>query len=187
MRIFGVVSWLLLLATCLYGSQGCAEINTPTKARPSEAVKDFAQTFYRWYVPEALKAQETPAWSVALKYKRNVFGGVLLGALKEDFDAQEHASGEIVGLDFDPFLNTQDPCDRYEVGSVTPHGNEYSVDIYGVCSGKRDKKPDVIAEATHKNGSWVFTNFLYPAIHSDLLGTLRILQDERKRSGRSSK
>jgi hypothetical protein len=44
------------------------------------------------------------------------FESGLLAALKEDVAAQAAAKGEIVGLDFDPFLNTQDPAESYEVG-----------------------------------------------------------------------
>lgn len=180
MRIFVMVACPLLLAAFLCGPQARVE----SKGRTAEAVKDFAQGFYSWYVPEALKTEETPAWSVALKYKRSAFSPALFRALKEDSDAQAKASGEIVGLDFDPFLNTQDPCDRYEVGAVTSQKAGYRVDIYGVCSGKRNEKPDVVAELARRDGSWAFTNFLYPAIHRDLLSTLRSLQEERQKSSR---
>lgn len=182
MKILGMVACPLLLATFLFGLQARVESKAQTKAQSSEAVKDFAQGFYSWYVPEALRTDETPAWSVALKYKRDVFSATLFRALKEDSEAQAKASGEIVGLDFDPFLNTQDPCDRYEVGTVISQGVGYRVDIYGVCSGKRDEKPDVIAEVARHDGSWVFTNFLYPTIHSDLLGTLKTLREERQKA-----
>lgn len=180
MRIFGMVACLVPLGALLLAPQARVE----GRGQAAEAVKDFAQGFYSWYVPEALKTEETPAWSVALKYKRSAFSLALFRALKEDSDAQAKASGQIVGLDFDPFLNTQDPCDRYEVGTVTPQNARYRVDIYGVCSGKRNEKPDVVAEVARRDGSWAFTNFLYPAIHRDLLGTLRTLREERQKSSR---
>lgn len=175
MKTFGIVACALLAASlCAPKANGAND----------EAVKGFVQEFYNWYVPEALKTQETPAWNVALKYKRGEFSPALFRALKADSDAQAKASGEIVGLDFDPFLNSQDPCDRYEVGTVIPQGAGYRVDIYGVCSGKRNEKPDVVAELARKDGSWAFTNFLYPAIHRDLLGILKTQREERQKRSR---
>ena len=185
MRILGMVACPLLLAAFLCGPQVHVASKVQTKTQPSAAVKDFAQGFYSWYVPEALKTEEAPAWNVALKYKRDVFSATLFQALKEDSDAQAKASGEIVGLDFDPFLNTQDPCDGYVVGTVTSQGAGYRIDVYGVCSGKRDERPDVVAEVARQGGSWVFTNFLYPAIHTDLLGTLKTLREERQKAKHS--
>ena len=176
MRIFSVMACLLLLVAVPFGPQTGVQGNK----RTAESAKDFVQGFYSWYVPEALKT----GWGVALKYKGSAFSPALFRALKEDSDAQEKANGELVGLDFDPFLNAQDPCDRYEVGTATAQSARYRVDVYGVCSGKRHKKPDVVAEVAHRDGSWVFINFVYPAIHSDLLSTLRILRDERRKSSR---
>jgi len=175
-----MVAGPLLLAAFLFEPQAHVE----SKGQTAEAARDFVQGFYSWYVPEALKTQEEPVWNVALKYKRTVFSPALFRALKEDSEAQARASGEIVGLDFDPFLNTQDPCDRYEVRTITPQEGGYRVDIYGVCSGKRNVKPDVVAKLAHQDGSWAFTNFLYPAIHRDLLGTLRTLRKKRQKPSR---
>ncbi|MGH9406014.1 MAG: hypothetical protein ACRD3D_09295 [Terriglobia bacterium] len=181
MRAFGIVAWSLLLA----GSLCLPQAHGSNNGNAAEIVKGFVQGFYNWYVPGALKTQETPAWSVALKYKRSTLSPTLFRALKEDSDAQAKASGEIVGLDFDPFLNTQDPCDRYEVGAVTPQKAGFQADIYGVCSGKRNEKPDVVAEvARQQDGSWAFTDFVYPAIHRDLRGTLAALREQRQKSSR---
>jgi hypothetical protein len=53
---------------------------------------------------------------IAMEKQGSQFESGLLAALKEDVAAQAAAKGEIVGLDFDPFLNTQDPAESYEVG-----------------------------------------------------------------------
>ena len=110
----------------------------------------------------------------------------LLRALKDDSDAQAKASGEIVGLDFDPFLNTQDPCEHYEVGEIVQQEQTYRAQILGVCSGKKNEKPDVIAQVERQSGHWVFVNFDYPGLErqypssANLLATLKALQEERK-------
>jgi hypothetical protein len=137
------------------------------------------------YLPEVLKANEAPAWNVALKFRREAFSVTLFRALKEDSDAQARASGEIAGLDFDPFLNTQDPCDRYRVGAVASQGAGFRVAIYGMCSGRRDERPVVIAEVERQRGSWVFADFLYPTIRTDLLRTLKALKAERQKAKHS--
>jgi hypothetical protein len=96
-------------------------------------------------------------------------------------------SDEIVGLDFDPFLNTQDPCNRYEVGKAIAKGNSYWVEVYGICSGKRSAKPDVWPEVVRVNGHWRFANFHYEhqageyPDSADLLGILKTLRQDRQK------
>jgi len=101
-------------------------------------------------------------------------------ALEADSAAQANALGEIVGLDFDPFLNTQDPYDRYAVGKVTRKGQRCLVDVYGVHSGKRSDRPDVVPELVRRHGSWVFMNFHYPRERTDLLSILKRLRQKRQ-------
>ncbi len=49
--------------------------------------------------------------------------------LEEDAVAQAHC-GEIVGIDFDPFLLTQDPAEKYEVGAIGQNGRHYMAKVY---------------------------------------------------------
>ena len=86
-----------------------------------------------------------------------------------------------MGLDFDPFLNSQDPAERYEVGRISHKGDSYFVDIHGVWSDKRHENPDVMAEVLHKNAHWVFVNFHYPE-DRDLLAVLKSLRDSRQKA-----
>jgi hypothetical protein len=152
----------------------------------SKSVRDFVQEFYSWYVPEAVKEHKGPAWDPALKYKSHTFSTELLRALKEDSRAQARVKGVIIGLDFDPFLNTQDPCEGYELGNISRKENDYWVEVYSVCSGKRSEHPDVVCEVGRENGNWVFVNFLYENMmkeypnSANLLATLKLLQEERK-------
>lgn len=106
---------------------------------------------------------------------------VLSRALQEDLAASKKSPDEIVGLDFDPYVNSQDPCDRYEVGNVTMHGTDHaSVEVFAVCEGKRSPKPDVIADVVFANGRWQFENFEYPEAHDNLLSVLKKLKQDRK-------
>ena len=179
MKILGMAACLLLAASaCL------PQARDGKNGKTMEAVGAFARGFYDSYVPVALRDNPVPASDIALKKRPTVFSPELFRALKQDSEAQAKSHGYVVGIDFDPFLATQDPCEHYEVGQVTQKGRSYRVDIYGVCSGKRNEKPDVIAEVAQQDGSWAFTNFLYPAIHRDLLSTLRTLREERQKSSR---
>ena len=138
---------------------------------------DFVQKFYDWYVPIAHKSGDDPSSDRAIAKHGAVFDPPLLRALKIDAEAQSK-SPDIVGLDFDPFLNAQDFDDKYVVGNVTENGGVYLVSVYGVRNGKRHAKPDVVAELKPVKGSFQFTNFRYGA-DGDLLGILKSLADDR--------
>jgi FlaG/FlaF family flagellin (archaellin) len=101
------------------------EVKTAKPARTLEmardsqrSCRDFVQRFYDWYVPIALKDNAGNPSDRALRYKSHAFSPELLTQLKEDSTAQAKAKGEIVGLDFDPFLNSQHPGERYTAEKV---------------------------------------------------------------------
>lgn len=149
----------------------------------TDFVKTFVQGFYDWYVPRALNSRSTPAWSTAVKEKGSCFSPELGRKLREDSEAQAKDEGEIVGLDFDPFLNSQDPGRRYSVGKVALKGDRYLVEVHRVVSGKPEAKLTATAEVTGRNGQWYFVNFIYPGGHN-LLGVLKALKDERDKPAR---
>ncbi len=153
----------------------------------AESPADFVKRFYAWYVPQTLSNNSVPAYEFTLTHKKDVFTPVLFKALKDDLAAAAENSDEVVGLDFDPFLNTQDPCERYDVGKAIAKGNSHWIEVYGICSGKRSVKPDVWPEVVHVNGRWVFSNFHYQhqageyPDSADLLGILKILRQDRQK------
>jgi hypothetical protein len=161
----------LFVAQSFGGSQ-------PRRHETSEekSARTFVQGFYDWYTSKALANQKGPLWDVVLKARRSSFTPSLLKALHEDAVAASKSKDEIVGLDFDPFLNSQDPDSRYFAGKVTHQGMNWTV---SVSSGSRTKKPSVIAKLEKHNRSWRFTNFAYPR-GEDLLGTLAQLKRARK-------
>jgi hypothetical protein len=181
-----ITRWLILLVFPLFVQAQ----TTPSSQDALKSVRKFVQEFYEWYVPKAPDLC-TNSLELALKHRSYVFSIELFKALKEDSDAQARAR-EIVGLDFDPFLDTQDPCDRYELRGITRKGNTYLVEVFGVYpvrpSDRPDEMPDVIAEVARRNGHWVFTNFLYPPVakqfpdSSNLLAILKLLREDRRRS-----
>ncbi|HWA42111.1 MAG TPA: DUF3828 domain-containing protein [Hypericibacter adhaerens] len=142
--------------------------------------REFVQKFYEAYVPKALAGQPVPPWRLAVDKMSADFDGELVQALKDDLAAQAQAKGDdIVGLDFDPFLDTQDPAKRYEVGSARQEGKDYLVDVYAVTSGKRSETPSVVPELAYENGHWRFVNFRYPE-GGDLLTLLKQMKADRE-------
>jgi hypothetical protein len=126
-----------------------------------DSCQHFVKNFYDWYVPKANMTHTGPASDLALKYRRHTFSSELYTALEEDSEARAKVAGkgEIVGIDFDPFLFSQDPCERYVVGNVTRKGNRYWVEVFGLCSGKKSATPDVVPELMTKDGQWFFVDF----------------------------
>jgi hypothetical protein len=171
----------ILFCCFLFALSFSVQAQSDSKASASQSVKKFVQGFYDWYVSKAVGSSSGPAWSTAVKVKKICFTPELVRKLREDSDAQSKADGEIVGLDFDPFLNGQDPGKHYSVGKVVPKSDSYLVEIHRVSSGKPEEKITVIAEVAGKNGQWEFVNFIYPNGHN-LLGVLKVLKDDRDKS-----
>lgn len=116
------------------------------------------QEFYDWYAPMAEKNNGAKTASeLAMQEKPALFSKELVEALKKDRAAQEK-SQEIVGLDFDPFLYSQDPNPNYAVQSLSVKN--------GVCRakvgvGKSGGKALLLAELRYSGSKWIFENFYY--------------------------
>lgn len=142
-------------------------------------VRKVAVDFYKWYVPLVHKNLKGPASDVAIHQKAALFSEKLLRALREDSEASKHSPGQIVGLDWDPFLYSQDPYDRYEIGAVTKEGGIYQVSVFGFEGRKRETKPSTVAKIGQENGKWVFLDFISPDGKS-LLEELALLKKDRQ-------
>ena len=159
-----------------------------TPAGSQQSCRNFVQGFYDWYIPKMTNPTPLPAEELALKYRSVSFDPELARALHEDFVASGKNSQEIVGLDFDPFLNTQDPSEKYVLGSVTLQGEGCWVEIFSIDSGKKNATPDVVSELRFKNGRWIFMNFHYgktkTTADSNLTTILDTLRKGRLKSAR---
>lgn len=164
---------LLLSALFLMALPVIAQ-SAKTEVTPLQRVQEF----YSWYVPISIKGQKEPPFIIALKKKGSFFSTELAQALKADAAAQAKVEGEIVGLDWDPFLNSQDPASLYETGKVTTKGDRTLVEVHSVRSGKKTSPPDIIVELSLIDGKWLFTNFR-AADGTDLLSALKTLRDSR--------
>jgi hypothetical protein len=145
----------------------------PITNNASAEARAFVDAFYKWYAPIAGKTSHVPPWYAVLDQRPVVLGDTLLRALRRDREEQSRAVGEIVGLDFDPFLGAQDPCERYVTGDSVQAGDAYRVSVFGVCGKARHSQADVIAEVARRDTMWVFVDFYYPgADGGNLLGML---------------
>lgn len=147
---------------------------TPPQARAAtdsaRIAREEVARFYSWYVPAA---QNAGADIRALRDPRWHFGPALVAALPADSAAAEASPGEIVGLDMDPFLNAQDPCDRYAPSAVRRSGTAFLVDVVGSGGCGRHRGPDVTVRVVFRGLTPVFVNFLYPKpVSDDLLHLL---------------
>ena len=171
---------------------GALQAQTATTPSQLQDCGHFVQQFYDWYAAKenALTKSNSreSALEVSLREKRSSFSPELVKGLKEDLAASNKSSGEVVGLDFDPFLNAQDIAERYLVGRVTPKGDHYLVDVFGVWGGKKKSTPDVVPELAFDSGQWIFTNFHYGKtdipVNENLLSVLQILKKDRRKNAK---
>jgi len=166
---------LILLGSFVWSFPASAQVQDP-----QEAARKFAQEFYTWYGAISHKNSKLAPDQRATKEKAQLFSAQLIAALREDYQASSKHPEEIVGLDWDPFLSSQDIDDRYGVGAIKKKGQNYLVEVYGVSGGKRNPEPNVSAEVAQREGHLIFVNFLSPH-GGDLLSDLKKLKESRKK------
>jgi hypothetical protein len=157
-----------------------------TNARSCRA---FVQQFYDQYLRMAdLGGREAPDERIMRRHPA-WFSPELRRAMAEDLAAAKRSPGEIVGLDFDPFLNAQDVAKRYTARRVSRQGGSFIVDVYASWDPKKPADVAVVPELARRGGRWTFVNFRYPAHEkgekeSNLLQVLRELRAERRKPHR---
>lgn len=156
---FGQLGGALLLVV-LIAIAGLCGVKLLNVSQPQSA-RAFVSGFYDWYVPLALQNHAEPTWRIALRHKQVDFDPSLVRLFQADAAAQDKCE-DLVGLDFDPFLNSQDPAERYEVGDIEQQGNTYTAKIYSVIEGQRSSRTEVSASFRRTNNRFVFVNFYYP-------------------------
>ena len=176
----------------------CGANATPTPTKPNSggtaaaaataSPKDFVQGFYDWYVTSKENEPDVRGMDVALKQKKQFFDAVLYKHLWEDEAASEKSPGEVVGLDFDPFVNANGLIyNKYVAGPAVNKDGAYRVPVYGIDAGKKTPKPVLEAEVATKNGHCVFTNFHYGKSeypeNENLLSVLNVLKKDRLKYG----
>lgn len=160
-------------------SSAAATESVPRTALPDTGAADaFVRAFYQGYVPRGLASGLAATDSLLLE-RPTLFVPALLAALRQDAAARAAAVGESDGLDFDPFLNSQDPCERYTVGPATPSStvepNAVRVTVRAECDQASGPPPAFTVEVVPQAGTWQIVNFYYESPAGDLLTLLRRL------------
>ena len=146
---------------------GCKRTAPPDNN--AERAQRATAEFYSWYRP---LADSSEASMRAVRERSSSFSPVLVTALRADSVARATARSEIVGLDRDPFLNAQDPCDRYQPVRTTRQGSRYLVEVLGSGGCAAHDKPDVVVNISVQRDRVVFENFMYSTNPSDDLLSL---------------
>ena len=81
----------------------------------------FVQSFYDWYTRKGSNMDSV------VEQRPSVLAPHLLAALHADREEQAKNAGEITGLDCDPFVNSQDPCEHYVAGMPVASGQHVRV------------------------------------------------------------
>src|SRR3569832_1221923 len=100
----------MIIVTCLLLTQSHVSAHrTPATAT---AVRNFVKGLYDWYAPMADDNFKSPAEAdpviVALKTRGSSFTGKLRKTHKAKKDTQKNTETELVRIDIDPFLRSQD-------------------------------------------------------------------------------
>jgi hypothetical protein len=173
-----VVSNIAVVACCLIATAAGVSVSraavSPEKQKDEEC-RRFVQQFYTWYADA-----DYETWGVSQSLDdaldQNLFSVDLEDQLDDVIDSERDHNA--VWLDFDPVLNTKHPWDSYAPGDVTRKGEHFLVEVYGLQHGRRNNKPDVVAELVFQIGRWTFVDFHYPngattPAKEDLLGLLK--------------
>ena len=164
--------FLTVLATaCGRDARDSRESDVATQP-PAQSAADFVREFYAWYAPYATENWSGSAMFAAMSRDPPILDDRLLALLRADSAAKAAATSEGMGLDFDPFLATQDPCEVFEIGNVTADANAGRIEVRTSCYYV-DSLPDVVARVARRGNGWVFTNFEYPREKTDLLKVLK--------------
>ncbi len=184
-RPFLLVSCITIALACSSESPKAAPLSNLRADRLSPAAdsaRRFAQVFYNWYVP--LANHDANPYDSLLAGRRDFLAPVLYAAFRADIEAQRADTiAEIASVtaEYDPFLNSQDPCERYEARDAKAIAGGFAVGIYGTCSNSPPTGPAVLAEVARGPHGWRFVNFRKPSMPDyDLLSQFKKVKTERE-------
>jgi len=144
--------WLLALA--LTGIIAPSHAQTPVAGEPS--CRSFVQKFYDGYWNQYLPKMKDPNFSLpgtdaVLRARPPVLSQELIALIVKD-EKRSKETGDVGNLDFDPFLNSQDPQGRYLVTKVI---------IADATCKATISRAHTVAELKPSGASWIFVNFHY--------------------------
>lgn len=176
-----------MLSTCRFIAAliclgaGSLRGQTSPPVNQADSVRRAVQRFYDWYVPRAANARGRDRVMEAAVRGPLSFDTELVRWLRTDSTARARAKGEIDGLDGDPYLNAQDPCDAYSARAPTATDSSFLVSILGHGGCARHSRPDVVVEVARRGGRWIVLEFRDPNRRNEgLIPLLRRLHPRAK-------
>ncbi|MGZ4001613.1 MAG: hypothetical protein ACXVIY_13320, partial [Mucilaginibacter sp.] len=149
----------------------CTDTARHPVGNEKENARVFVQQFYDWYKKlynQGVTATDNVGTDVyMIKHKPQYLDDSLLKAFIEYYKAEPKDADEVVGLDFDPILDSQDIGWDYQTGKVKQVGDTFFVNIHCDTHGKPKDKilalpPIIVAEVVKKSGHWKLVNLSYP-------------------------
>ena len=159
-----------------------ATVRAQLALAPTAAQRDamtWVDGLLRRYVGQfAPTAQHPAGWTPERIIERDLTPE-LRAALAADRAAAVANPGEIVGLDFDPFVAAQDFCDAgYAARATSSRGDSVYVAVHADCEWGQPLVPDVVYVLLRRDGRWLVADLQFPG-QTSLLRLLKSLADER--------
>jgi hypothetical protein len=123
-------------------------------------------------------SEKPEGWSPLQEIERDLTPE-LAAALKAEYAAAESSDEEMIGLDFDPFVNAQDICPPYQARGAVPVDGKLDVAIQSACGWGHPFVPEAIYVLERRDDRWVLANIRYPG-GSTLLEILAYYAQQRK-------
>jgi len=139
---------------------------------PQASPREFLNDFLPWYPRHARSSSSRTDWQKTTWLIHWDMTGHLAELLEADA-AVEPPCKSVLPPEFDPLLNSTQPAEHYETGSIEQRNGRYRAEIYRVTDGKRSDAPDVIADFAKQGYRWFFLNFEYPISRTDLVAMLK--------------
>jgi hypothetical protein len=158
---------LSFTATALPGQNGLSSAQ-------ADSARRLVQRFYDWYVPRAADPKDRDMFMEAATHGPLPFDTQLVRWLRIDSTARARAKDEVDGLDGDPYLNAQDPCEVYSAQSAVASGPSFLVSVLGHGGCPKHERPDVVVEIARRRGRWTILEFRDPARNNE--GTIPLLK-----------
>lgn len=157
-------SWTAIVIAVFLTIFTVPELCSQTLSKDEASCRAFVQQFYDWYLGRSA------VWYSVAKLKPQILSPELLKLLKKEDDTQTTCRC-IDHLNFDPFVNSQDPDPEYIVEHVAVVNGRCNAIVKGT-SGVSEVRP----ELTWTSTGWVFINFHYSFYSED--GKRKLFPDD---------
>lgn len=170
-----------LLAVAIVGAVGAAGCRGEEQAiNETVVVRQMQDSINRFLATHVLRTVRGDRVSAAVAADSALFSSALVNALRIDRAAQARVPGEVVGLDFDPFTNSQDPCEEYRALDATKRADTLAFPVYAVCAGGRAAAPVATYLVSREGSQLVVVDIEYEETGSRLRSVLAVLREERE-------